>query len=52
VAAVITPETLTKMMISASTNGELQGKFWRKGVRVKEGPSAEKQRIDDHCKQA
>jgi SRSO17 transposase len=52
VAAVITPETWTKVMIRPSTKGELQARFWRKRVWVKEAPSADKSHTDDHRQQA
>jgi|GEM_PF-1846036 len=42
VAAIITPETWTKVIIRPSTKGELQARFWRKRIWVRDANPVER----------
>jgi SRSO17 transposase len=52
VAAVITPETWTKVIIRPSTKGELQARLWRKRIWVREANPSEKNNTGAHRVQA
>jgi len=52
VAAIITPETWTKVIIRPSTKGELKARFWRKRIWVRDANPEQKNNTDAHRIQA